>query len=126
VDAMTFRDGGTTTITVAPSIWSFERVTYTIDFSLPWDGRKRYMTCGSRRTQTRRLEIGCDEEVQIQQWLMESASRVVGRVPLEEFLRGNIKNPGKGKWLYALSFLSILHKERCLPSHGPDANSAGS
>ena len=115
LDAMTLRDGGTTSITVSRGV--FQRVSYTVDHSLPWDGRKRYVFRGPPfdKVEAQRLEIGCLEEVAVQQWLLEAASRKYGSALVQEFLTRGVKNPGKGKWFYALNFLSIMTRERGQP-----------
>ena len=69
IHAMSLRDGGTTSITVTQGF--FKRVSYTVDYSLPWDGRKRYVFMGGAFTKSdsQRLEIGCEEERRVQLWL---------------------------------------------------------
>src|SRR3954471_18310769 len=110
-DAMSLRDGGSTGITVAEGI--FARVSYTIDHALPWDGRTRYVFKGRKFTKeaSERLDIGGTEEVRLQQWLTETLNRKFGETSVAEFLAGRIRNPGKGKWFYALNFLAIMTKE---------------
>src|SRR4051812_42083074 len=113
VRAMTLRDGGTTSITVAQGF--LRRVCYTIDYALPWDGRKRYVYRGPEfsKDEKYRLEIGCEEEKGIQQWLSEAARKKYGDLVIQGFLAEQRKNPGRGKWFYAMNFLSIMAKERC-------------
>lgn len=113
IDAMTLRDGGTTSITVSQGV--FRRVSYTVDHSLPWDGRKRYVFRGRafEKREAQRLEIGCEDVTRIHRWLMEAASRKFSPSLVQEFLAGRAENPGKGKWFYALNFLNIMTKERC-------------
>jgi hypothetical protein len=115
IDAMSLRDGGTTSITVSRGV--FQHISYTVDHSLPWDGRKRYVFRGRpfERAESHRLEIGCSDEVGVQRWLMAAVSRKFGSVLVQEFLAGSAKNPGKGKWFYALNFLNIMTKERGQP-----------
>jgi hypothetical protein len=122
VRAMTLRDGGTTSITVTRGL--VRRVCYTIDHSLPWDGRKRYVYRGPEflKDEEHRLEIGCQEEGDIQHWLSEVAREKYGDAAVQEFLAGQRKNPGRGKWFYAMNFLSIMAKERC--QQGGAANGA--
>ena len=112
VQAMTLRDGGTTSITVTRGLG--RRLCYTIDHSLPWDGRKRYVYRGTQfsKDEEHRLEIGCEEEKDIQHWLSEAACKKYGNAAVQEFLTGQRKNPGRGKWFYAMNFLSIMAKER--------------
>jgi hypothetical protein len=66
VHAMTLRDGGTTSVTV--SLGLFRRVSYTIDYSLPWDGRRRFVFRGPAftRDDSHRLEIGSEAEREVQ------------------------------------------------------------
>ena len=119
--AMTLRDGGTTSITVTQGL--LKRLSYTVDHSLPWDGRKRYVFKGQpfAKDESQRLEIGCEEETRVQQWLTEAANREFGEGIVADFLVGRAKNPGKGKWFYALNFLNILTKERRQPqSNSPE------
>ena len=113
IHAMSLRDGGTTSITVTQGF--FKRVSYTVDYSLPWDGRKRYVFMGGAFTKSdsQRLEIGCEEERRVQHWLTKTLNKKFGETPLKEFLADHIKNPGRGKWLYAFNFLRIMSKERC-------------
>jgi len=110
--AMTLRDGGTTSITVAQGVVT--RLSYTIDHQLPWDGRTRYVFKGPPflKDKEHRMEIGCDEEKEIQRWLNEIGRRKYGSMAIEKFLAGQAKNPGRGKWFYAMNFLWILAKER--------------
>ena len=114
-DAMMLRDGGTTSITVAEGV--LERVSYTVDYSLPWDGRERYVFKGQpfAKGESQRLEMGGEEERTVQEWLTRAVNRKFGDRVVGEFLVGRAKNPGKGKWFYALNFLYILTKERCQP-----------
>jgi hypothetical protein len=115
VDAMTLRNGGTTSVTLSNR--GGELVSYTVDHALPHDGRRRYVYRGRpfEMTDTGRLEIGCAEETSIREALLEGANLEFGSAPVQEFLSGGIKNPGRGKWFYALNFLSVLHQERCQP-----------
>ena len=124
IDAMSFRDGGTTTITLKTGF--FRKVSYTIDFSLPHDGRPRFIFRGKPYTPKKdmqRLDIGSAEEVRIQNWLSEAAVRQFGQPAVQDFLEGRSQNPGRGKWGYALNFLNILTKERRAPSGGAKAGS---
>ena len=111
-DAMTLRDGGTTSITVAQGILA--RLSYTVDYALPWDGRERYVFKGQpfAKDESQRLEVGGEEEVRLHRWLTETLNRKFGDAALLDFLAGRIKNPGKGKWFYALNFLNIITRER--------------
>jgi hypothetical protein len=110
--AMTLRDGGTTSITVTH--WFARRVSYTVDYSLPWDGRMRYVYKGRpfQKDVSQRLELGGDEEKRVHQWLMEAATRKFSKTVVQNFLVGNARNPAKGRWFYALNFLRILANER--------------
>jgi hypothetical protein len=130
IHAMTLRDGGTTSITVSRGL--FGRVSYTVDYSLPWDGRKRSVFRGPAfaKDDVHRLEIGCEAERGIQQWLAESANRKFGQGVVRNFLSDHAENPGKGKWFYAMNFLRIMAKERCqqdaTPNGGPATPSGNS
>jgi hypothetical protein len=121
IDAMSLRDGGTTSITVSHG--ASQKVSYTVDYSLPWDGRKRYVFRGRpfEKAEAHRLEIGCSDEVGVQRWLMEAVSRKFGSALVQEFLAGGAKNPGKGKWFYALNFLNIMTKERSQQDAPPNS-----
>src|SRR4051812_36869162 len=111
-NAISLRDGGTTSITVAHGI--FSRVSYTIDHSLPWDGRTRYVFKGKQfvKDEAKRLEPRGEEELRLQQWLRETLNRRFGENVVADFLVARVKNPGQGKWTYALNFLDIITKER--------------
>ena len=110
--AMSLRDGGTTSVTVTRGLAN--RTSYTVDYSLPWDGRKRYMFKGLAfsKEDGQRLEIGCEEENTIRRWLSEVACTRYGSEVVQEFLAGRRKNPARGKWFYAMNFLWALSKER--------------
>lgn len=122
VQSMILRDGGTTSITVTRGL--IRRLCYTIDYSLPWDGRKRYVYRGPQlsKHEEHRLEIGCEEEKDIQRWLSEVACKKYGTTSVQEYLAGQRTNLGRGKWFYAMNFLSIMAKERC--QQGDAANGA--
>ena len=122
VRAMSLRDGGTTSITVTRGLVS--RLSYTIDYSLPRDGRKRFVYRGPEfsKDKEHQLEIGCEEEKDVQHWLSAAACEKYGDLAVQEFLAGQRKNPGRGKWFYAMNFLWIMAKERCQP--GGAANAA--
>jgi hypothetical protein len=108
---MSLRDGGTTSITVTGGL--VKRTSYTIDYSLPHDGRKRYVFKGPAfsKEDEQRLEIGCEEEDGIRRWLSEVASKKYGSAVVQEFLAGRGKNPARGKWFYAMNFLRILTRK---------------
>jgi hypothetical protein len=110
---MSLRDGGTTSITVSRGL--FHKVSYTIDHSLPWDGRKRFVFRGPpfAKDDVHRLEMGCAVEREIHQWLGAAATRRFGEAVVRDFLDDRTENPGVGKWFYAMNFLKILTKERC-------------
>jgi len=112
IHAMTLRDGGTTSITLSQGL--FESVSYTVDYALPWDGRKRYVFRGPAfvTDDAHWLEIGCEAEREIQQWLTEAANGRFGQETVR-FLSDHADNPGKGKWFYAMNFLKIMAKARC-------------
>jgi hypothetical protein len=120
-DAMAFRDGGTTSITVAHGI--FSRVSYTIDYSLPWDGRERYVSKGKpfAKDESQRLEVGGEEEARLHRWLTEALNRKFSATVVLDFVAGRTENPGKGKWSYALHFLKIITNERSQPLKTTDA-----
>ena len=111
-NGMALRDGGTTSITVAQGI--FSRVSYTIDYALPWDGRTRYVYKGDpfAKKESQRLEIEGEDEVRLQRWLVETLNHKFGEILVQDFLANRVENPGNGKWLYALNFLRIMTKER--------------
>ena len=121
ITAMTLRDGGTTSITVSRGL--FRKVSYTIDYSLPWDGRQRFVLRGTPfcNDASSRLEVRCEEETEIHKWLIDAARRKYGPSALQEFLSSRIENPGTGKWFYAMNFLNILQRERCQPDDAPNS-----
>jgi hypothetical protein len=126
--AMSLRDGGTTSITVSQGF--FRKVSYTIDYSLPCDGRRRFVFRGPpfAKDDAYRLEIDCIAEREIYQWLLEAARRRFGQAVVQDFVGNRIENPGAGKWFYAMNFLKILTKERCqqpAPRNGDPATSSG-
>jgi hypothetical protein len=127
---MTLRDGGTTSITISRN--ALENDSYTIDYSLPWDGRPRFLFRGPpfRKDDLFRLEIGCETERELQRWLMQLANDKFGEITVFDFLGGRIKNPGTGDWFYAMNFLKILVTERCqqdaTPNSGPVTRSGNS
>lgn len=124
IHAMSLRDGGTTSITVSRGL--FRKVSYTVDYSLPWDGRKRFVFRGPpfAKDDAHRLEIGCGAEREIHQWLAEAASRRFGQALVQDFLGECSENPGAGKWFYAMNFLKILAKERCQQAAPPKGGPA--
>jgi len=61
------------------------------------------------------MEIGCDEEARIREWLSNATTRKFGATVVKSYLDGQAENPGEGKWFYALNFLCILYKERSRP-----------
>jgi hypothetical protein len=124
--AMSLRDGGTTSITVSQGL--FRKVSYTVDYSLPWDGRKRFVFRGPPfvKDDAHRLEMDCGAEREIHQWLADAANRRFGQAIVRDFLSDGTKNPGAGKWFYAMNFLKILEKERCQPCAPPNGGPAES
>src|SRR4051812_30509282 len=96
--AMSLRDGGTTSITVSQGL--FRKVSFTVDYSLPWDGRKRFVFRGPpfANDDAHRLEIGCGSEREIHRWLAETVDRRFGQTAVRDFLGDRTENPGAGKW----------------------------
>ena len=124
IDAMTLRDGGTTSITVSMGL--FARISYTVDYSLPWDGRQRFMFRGPpfAKDDSHRLEIGCEAEHEIHLWLADAAERRFGKAAVLDFLGDRTESPGVGRWFYAMNFLKILTRERSQSGAAPNRGTA--
>jgi len=61
LEAMTMRDGGTTFVVVEePEVG---QTTYTFDYSLPWDGRARYITEQTADGSSKKLSINGPKEL---------------------------------------------------------------
>lgn len=109
-DAEALLDGGTTCLTVIDGL---ETIHITLDYSLPWDGRKRYVYKGITQFSTEtQLKIGSAEERKIIKWLEEELNEKFGATQVQSFLDGKIDNFGTGKWMFALRFLQIMSQER--------------
>jgi hypothetical protein len=112
VQAMTLRDGGTTSITIRKGFFSTE--SFTIDYALPWNGRPRYVFRGPPfgKKDENKIEMNGPEEQALLRPLKNLLQGKFGVNHVQNFLAGNIENPGKGKWFYAFNFLWIAHFER--------------
>ncbi|MHA1976566.1 MAG: hypothetical protein ACW98F_00395 [Candidatus Hodarchaeales archaeon] len=110
-DAESLLDGGTTSLKVEEKR-KFKFIT--IDYSLPMDGRPRYVYFGkSLFSREKQLEINSEEERGIALWLRDQLVSLFGEYQLEEFLAGKAANlTREGKWLFALNFYRILSLER--------------
>ena len=109
-DAESLLDGGTTCLTV---INRSKRLYYTVDYSLPMDGRPRFVFVGnSPFSRTSQLEINSEKEKQIVEWLKSELIANFGEAAVEDLIQGKVENIGQGKWLFAFRFLQILSKER--------------
>ncbi|MHA1995788.1 MAG: hypothetical protein ACW97Z_14670 [Candidatus Hodarchaeales archaeon] len=110
-DAESLLDGGTTSLKV---VERGKSKFITIDYSLPMDGRPRYVYLGKTLfSRGKQLEINSEEEKQIAFWVKDQLISLFGEYQLEEFLAGRAPNlTREGKWLFALNFYRILSLER--------------
>ncbi|MHA1941663.1 MAG: hypothetical protein ACXACP_03860 [Candidatus Hodarchaeales archaeon] len=109
-DAESLLDGGTTCLTV---VERSKKLYYTVDYSLPMDGRPRFVFVGnSPFSRTTQLEINSEKEKQIVEWLKNEMISNFGEVVVMDLINGKPGNIGQGKWLFALNFLRIISKER--------------
>jgi hypothetical protein len=109
-DAETLLDGGTTCLTVLDGV---KKMYITIDYSLPMDGRPRYVYIGKTQfAQANQLEINSIREKQIANWLRNELIAKYGEMRVQDFIEGKFDGSVRGKWLYALNFLRIITKER--------------
>lgn len=111
LDAMSLRDGETTLITV---IREGKQETFTIDYSLPWDGRTRYVFQGEafQKKEDSKLEVGGEEERQFYCDLKSAIEEKYGKEIADSAISGKSNLPVKDKWFYACHFLTLLEKER--------------
>ncbi|PWI48061.1 hypothetical protein CEE45_08535 [Candidatus Heimdallarchaeota archaeon B3_Heim] len=110
-DAESLLDGGTTSLKVVEKgIAKF----ITIDYSLPMDGRPRYIYLGKTLfSRGKQLEINSEGEKKIVFWVKDQLISLFGEYQLEEFLAGRAANlTREAKWLFALNFYRILSLER--------------
>ena len=109
-DAESLPDGGTTCITV---LNGRKREFVTIDYSLPMDGRPRYIYSGKRQfSKENQFEIDSQEEKEFVKFLLDELVANFGLVKIEDFLSGKFDPSITGKWLIGLNFLIIVSKER--------------
>ena len=110
LDAMTMRDGGTTFVVVEkPDVG---QITYTFDYSLPWDGRVRYITEHTADDFSTKLPINGPQELAACQLIRALLVAEFGESLVESFAKGEANNPGTEKWFYAFNFLRHAVKER--------------
>ena len=112
LDGEALLDGGTTCLTIRKD----EKKYYlTIDYSLPHDGRVRYLHLSNNpfsSMASERLEKGSKEEQEIIQWLIETLRSKFEVQRIVSYLRGEVDNFGEGKWFFTLNFLRLVAKER--------------
>jgi hypothetical protein len=109
-DAETASDGGTTCITVVDKK---KRKFVTVDYSLPMDGRPRYVFSGKRHfSKENQFEINSQKEKDFVCWLKDELVANFGVVKIEDFIDGKFDPSITGKWLHGLNFLVIISKER--------------
>ena len=110
LDAESLPDGGTTCITV---LNGRKKDFVTIDYSLPMDGRPRYIYSGKRQfSKENQYEINSQEEKGFVKFLLEELVANYGVVKIEDFIAGKFDPSITGKWLIGLNFLIIVSKER--------------
>ena len=110
LDAESLPDGGTTCITV---LNNRKREFVTIDYSLPMDGRPRYIYSGTRQfAKTEKYEINSQKEKEFVCWLKDELVAMYGIVKIEDFIGGKFDPLITGKYLIGLNFLIIVSKER--------------
>lgn len=110
-DAETLPDGGTTCITIVDRRRKKKFVT--VDYSLPHDGKPRYVFSGIRQfSRENQLEINSQKEKDIVCWLKDDLVANFGLQKIEDFINGKFDPSITGKWLIALNFLIIISKER--------------
>ena len=110
-DAESLLDGGTTSLKLVQK-GKFKFIT--IDYSLPMDGRPRYVFSGKTLfSREKQLEMNSEEEKRMAFWVKDQLVSLFGEYQLEEFLAGRAPNlTREGKWLFALNFYRILTLER--------------
>ena len=109
-DAESLPDGGTTCITVFNGR---KREFITIDYSLPMDGRPRYIYSGKRQfSKESQFEINSQKEKDFVNFLLYELVANFGIVKIEDFIGGKFDPLITGKWLIGLNFLIIVSKER--------------
>jgi hypothetical protein len=107
--AMTLRDGGTTFVVVDEP--ALGQVTYEFDYSLPSDGRLRYITKKSADGSSCTLEPKGPQELAACELIKSLLSFEFGAPLVTSYMRGTSDNPGKDKWFYAFNFLRLAAKE---------------
>lgn len=110
LDAMTMRDGGTTFVVVEKR--EVGQVTYTFDYSLPWDGRARYITEHIADGSSKILPINGPQEIAACELIRALLVGEFGESLVESFAKGEANNPGSEKWFYAFNFLRHAVKEQ--------------
>lgn len=112
IDAMTLRDGGTTCVTVEDN-GVVKHVTF--DYSLPWDGRDRYIYISKSKfglDESDRLVQNSDEEIRMIYAIREAALEKFGPTTVETLFNNSETNPGEEIWFYVFNFLRIAINER--------------
>jgi hypothetical protein len=108
VDAMSMRDGGTTYVALQDP--SHGVVTYTFDYSLPWDRRARHITRAVGGTATVLPVSSAEEREAFQQVRMLLVGQF-GEQAVAAFEHGLTENLGVGHWFYVFNFLALCVKE---------------
>jgi hypothetical protein len=114
VDAMTLRDGGTTCVSIDDG-QDVQHVTF--DYSLPWDGRTRYLYFSNKPFVCEdqfKLEPESYKERELIQAIHSAAITEFGVSVVEAFFLDPRINPGQSMWFYVFNFLSIAAVERGL------------
>ena len=108
---MSLRDGGTTYVVVREDD---TETCVTIDYSLPWNGRKRKITVSAKpgTGKHKTLRIDSAEEQRLIAGIRAAAEAHLGAATLDGFLESPETNPGEGHWFYVLNFLRIVKQER--------------
>jgi hypothetical protein len=109
LDAMTLRDGGTTSVLVGEP--PLGQATYEFDYSLPWDGRAREITKRGPDGSSCKLEVSGPQELAACELIKSLLSSEFGESLVSNFINGSVGNPGQGKWFYAFNFLRLAVKE---------------
>ncbi|MBM3484737.1 MAG: hypothetical protein FJX66_15775 [Alphaproteobacteria bacterium] len=110
--AMMIRDGGTTCVAREAS----GPVQYvTIDFSLPWDGRQRYVFVSDRpfgREEAERLIPDSEQEIQLAGEVLEAAQHAIGAAAVRAYVAGADRARAPSLWGYVCAFLKTYKAER--------------
>jgi hypothetical protein len=109
LDAMTLRDGDTTIVALEDE--AGKRVTYTFDYSLPWDGRLRCIRQQNSDGSSCELEPNGIREAAACESVRSLLLSAFGESTVRNFALGRTDNPGKDKWFYAFNFLRLAAKE---------------